>query len=173
MSTAEKWCWIDGYEGLYMVSDQGQIMGTPKKTTCGHVLNLTKKKAGYVHVCLCKDNEKRTYSVHRLVAKAFVANPNGKPEVNHINGNRSDNRAENLEWVTRGENEVHAFRVLGKKPNAPWRGKPRECARRFTHDQVRAIREDARPSKAVAAEYGVSSTTVKNIRNKTIYREVV
>ena len=169
----ERWCWVEGYEGLYMVSNQGRIMGTPKPNNFGHFLKLNTKKTGYVNVCLCKENKKSGFAVHRLVANAFLPNPDGKPEVNHINGDRSDNRIENLEWVTRSENEKHAYRVLGKKPNAPWKGRPRAFARMFTPEQVASIRADTRPSRAVAEEYGVSHTTVKNIRNRKIYREVV
>lgn len=170
---SERWRWIDGYEGLYMVSDQGRVMGTPKRTHYGHVLALVKKRTGYVRVCLTKDGKKRYFAVHRLVASAFVGNPEHKPEVNHLNGIRFDNRAENLEWVTRSENEKHAFRVLGKAPNAPWRNSQRKFARAFTDDQARAIRNDGRGDTELARLLGVSKTTIRNIRNRTIYKEVI
>ena len=80
----ERWRWVPGYEGLYMVSDQGRVMGTPKKTHCGHVLKQGQIWSGYMRVCLCKENKKRGYAVHRLVALAFIPNPDEKPEVNHI-----------------------------------------------------------------------------------------
>lgn len=169
----ERWRWIEGYEGLYMVSDQGRVMGAPKRTHYGHVLALCKKRTGYVHVCLTKDGKKRYFAVHRLVASAFVGNPEHKPEVNHLNGLRFDNRAENLEWVTRSENEKHAYRVLGKAPNAPWRNIPRKFARAFTDDQARAIRDDMRGDTELARLLGVSKTTIRNIRNRTIYKEVI
>lgn len=170
---SERWRWIEGYEGLYMVSDHGRVMGTPKRTHYGHVLVLRKKRTGYVHVCLTKDGEKRYFAVHRLVARAFVSNPEHKPEVNHLNGIRSDNRAENLEWVTRSENEKHAFRVLGKAPNAPWKDRSRKFARAFTDAQARAIRDDERSDAELARSLGVSKTTIRNIRKRTIYKEVI
>ena len=121
---------------------------------------------------MSRDGEKRSVSVHRLVASAFLPNPASKPEVNHINGDRSDNRVENLEWATRSENEIHAFRVLGKKPNAPWRGTPRRFARLFTDSQVRSIRSDPRSSTEIARQYGVSKTAIRNIKNRKVYLDV-
>lgn len=170
--TAERWRWVPGYEGLYLVSNMGRVMSAPKRTHYGHFMALSEKKTGYVHVCLSRDGEKRSVSVHRLVASAFLPNPASKPEVNHINGDRSDNRVENLEWATRSENEIHAFRVLGKKPNAPWRGTPRRFARLFTDSQVRSIRSDPRSSTEIARQYGVSKTAIRNIKNRKVYLDV-
>lgn len=168
----ERWRWVPGYEGLYMVSDLGRVMGMPKRTHYGHLMALYEKKTGYVQVCLSKDGKKHYASVHRLVSQAFLDNPNNKPEVNHINGDKSDNRAENLEWVTRSENELHAFGALGKKPNAPWRGIPRRFARMFSDSQVRAIRSDIRPNAQIARQYGVSKTAIRNIKNRKVYADV-
>lgn len=167
-----EWRWVPGYEGLYMVSNRGDVMSLPKPTHYGHVMKQDKIWSGYLRVCLCKDSVKRGFAVHRLVASAFIPNPNGKAEVNHINGDRADNRAENLEWVTRSENERHAYSVLGKKPNAPWKGKARAFARKFTNEQVRAIREDKRPCTEIGREYGVSKTAIRNIKKHLVYREV-
>ena len=167
----EKWRWIPGYEGLYLVSDQGRVFSMPSKTHYGHMMKLGESSYGYLRVCLCKENNKRGYQVHRLVASAFIDNPDGKPEVNHKDGNRQNNAAANLEWVTRSENEKHAYAVLGKKPNAPWRGKPREFARVFSDKTVRKIRASNEPSRALAARYGVSKTTILNIKNNQIYKE--
>lgn len=172
-SESERWLWAPGYEGLYMVSSLGRIMGLPKKTHKGHLLKLKTTRAGYIHVCLCKGNIKKDFSVHRLVAMAFIPNKEGKKEVNHINGNRADNRVQNLEWCTRSENERHAYRALGKKPNTPWKDKPRKCARRFSDDQVRRIRKDKRSSPVIAREHGVSKTTIRDIKIRKNYKEVI
>jgi hypothetical protein len=76
-------------------------------------LTLVDKR--YLYVGLYDKPRKLLAPVHRLVAEAFIPNPDNKPEVNHINGIKTDNRAENLEWVTRKENEAHAFRIGLKK----------------------------------------------------------
>lgn len=170
--TDERWRWVVGYEGLYMVSDQGRVMSVPKKTHYGHVMKQKKMWAGYMVVCLCKNNVKKNMAIHRLVAKAFLDNPENKAEVNHKNGIRDDNRVENLEWTTRSENERHAYRELGKKPNRPWAGKPRKFARKFTDEQVRAIRADTRPMRVIGDEYGVSKTAIRDIKTRKNYTEV-
>lgn len=172
MNEDEKWRWVPEFEGLYLVSNQGRVMGMPKPTVQGHIMRTKKNWAGYVTVCLSKNGKKHSKSVHRLVAAAFIPNPESKEEVNHINGKRDDNRVENLEWCTRSENERHAYTVLGKKPNAPWRGKPRKFARKLTDDQVRLIRRDTRPRTEIAKEYGVSKQTIEHIQKERIYKEV-
>lgn len=171
----ELWQWVVGYEGLYMVSNMGNVMGVPKSTRLGQLIKPKELSGhrGYLTVCLCKENKRKFVSVHRLVATAFIPNLERKPEVNHINGDKSDNRVENLEWATRSENELHAYRVLGKEPSRNWEGKPRLFARKLTYDQVRAIRSDNRPSRQIGLEYGVSKTTVSRIKKVEIYKEVV
>ena len=74
------------------------------------------KKSGYLYITLCKDKQHYTKDVHRLIAETFIPNPENKPCVNHKNGIKTDNRVENLEWVTQSENVLHAFRVLHRKP---------------------------------------------------------
>ena len=72
-------------------------------------------RTGYLHIVIRKNNKSYDFQVHRLVANAFIPNPENKPEVNHKNGIRDDNRVENLEWVTRSENQIHSHAVLGHK----------------------------------------------------------
>lgn len=173
MSAAnERWRWVKGYEGLYLVSDMGRVLSTPKRGHCGELRTLKTNRYGYKVVSLYKDGRGREFKVHRLVARAFIANTNNKPDVNHKNGIKTDNRAENLEWVTPSENMRHRYRVLGAKPTRYWLNKPRRFARVFTDDQVRKIRSDPRSSRTMAKELGVSKATILAIKNRRIYREV-
>lgn len=72
-------------------------------------------KGGYLRVRVCVGGKSSGQLVHRMVALAFVPNPENKPEVNHKDGNKLNNRADNLEWVTRGENLSHSYRVIGNR----------------------------------------------------------
>lgn len=72
---------------------------------------------GYLRVTLSEGGEVKRFLLHRLVATAFIANPHKKKTVNHIDGNKSNNQAGNLEWATHSENHLHAYKVLGRKPN--------------------------------------------------------
>lgn len=96
----EVWKTIKGYEGRYLVSNQGNIMSCQT----GKLMNFGKDKSGYYVVNLSNNNGRKTQLVHRIVAHAFVSKPKGLNEVNHINENKNDNRVENLEWISHSEN---------------------------------------------------------------------
>lgn len=103
------WKEILGYEGRYEVNQLGQI----KATKSGKILSPQLGSNGYYKVGLRKEvnGTKVREILHRLVAKAFVPNPHNKPQVNHIDGNKLNNNACNLEWVTASENSQHAFDI--------------------------------------------------------------
>ena len=126
----EIWKDIEGYEGTYQVSNLGRVRSLDRlvPAVCAlkkgkQVVNylrrgkiLTDHWAGskgseYKYVGLSKNDKPKNFSVHRLVARAFVQNPNNLPEVNHIDEDKSNNRADNLEWVTRIENEHHGTKT--------------------------------------------------------------
>ena len=97
----EVWKDIDDYEGLYQVSNLGRIK---RIYPYEHLISNSKNSKGYYTVGFTKNNLRKNKMVHRLVAKAFILNPDNKKEVDHINTNRTDNRVENLKWVTHKEN---------------------------------------------------------------------
>ena len=123
---------------------------------------------GYVRVSAKHENGKmHNTGAHRLVALAFIPNPNNLPEVNHKNGVRSDNRAENLEWVTSSENHIHAYRVLGKKSWATGKSFNRQA--KLTPIEVRIIRQTDIPCSELAAYFGINESTVFNVRKGKTY----
>lgn len=101
-----QWKKIDGYN--YSVSNTGNV----RNDETGKILKPIDVGNGYFRVCLYKDKTGKQMSLHRVVAEAFVPNPEGKPEVNHIDGRPGNNAAENLEWCTRSENHIHRCHTL-------------------------------------------------------------
>lgn len=117
----EIWKDIDGFEGYYQVSNYGRVKRVDRVVVRGNgksdsavfhmperIKELQTQTQGYLHTVLYKDGKYKTKRVNRLVASAFIPNPENKPEVNHIDGNKNNNRVDNLEWVTGIKNKRHA-----------------------------------------------------------------
>lgn len=100
------WKSIKGYEGLYEISENGEI-----RNAKGFIKKPKPDKDGYFKIWLSKNSKKRPYFIHRLVAVEFVENTYEKPIVNHIDGTKVNNHYSNLEWCTRSENDKHAFQL--------------------------------------------------------------
>lgn len=105
---------VMGYEGLYLIDSLGNIVSCPRQQGSRFVnqykiLGTKVNRLGYKEVALSKDGKTKTVLLHRLIAIHFIDNPENLPCVNHINGIKSDNRLENLEWCTRSQNTKHAY----------------------------------------------------------------
>lgn len=96
-----------GYEGKYQVSNTGKVFSILRK----RVIHTEREHKGYLRVNLWRNGKRKHVPVHRLVALAFIPNPENKPQVNHIDFNKENNRADNLEWCTNDENQVHAAKM--------------------------------------------------------------
>lgn len=114
------WKDIKDYEGIYQVSDQGEVRRKFKKGY-RQLKPSSSQPSGYLSVCLHKDGKKKTKTIHRLVAETFLEQPSKEYEVNHKDGNKLNNNLSNLEWVTQKANIDHANYVInhpcfGRKP---------------------------------------------------------
>lgn len=121
----EEWKDIKDYEGLYQVSNLGNIKSNSYIDASGHKrnsknINPNIDRNGYYRVGLTKNNKRKYFQIHRLVSQAFIDNPDNKPQVNHKDSDKSNNCVTNLEWVTSSENNIHAYK-FGK--NYPRFGK--------------------------------------------------
>lgn len=107
----EIWKDIAGYEGLYQVSNTGEIKSLKfNHSNKEKIIKGNKESLGYLVVTLYKDGNRKNFKIHRLVAETFISNPKNLPQVNHIDGNKQNNRIDNLEWCTASENTIHAHK---------------------------------------------------------------
>lgn len=162
----EEWRPVKGYEGFYSVSNLGRVRRdkSPKKRTHG-ILKTKITRNGYVEVQLSANAVVRSVSVHRLVGFAFLEKPEGKNDINHKNGKRSDNRLDNIEWLSRQENIQHMFTVLG---NHGPQGEAAGSAK-LTMEIVKEIRRTYASGSCtqdmLAQRYGVLQNAISRIVN--------
>lgn len=139
----EEWRPVVGYEGSYEVSSMGNVRSLDRLNVGGSWLKGRLMKTamthnGYMRVKLSSKGKQTGYFVHRLVAQAFITNPDDKPQVNHINENKTDNRVSNLEWVTIRENAVHGTRVQRITANTDYVLLAKKLAKAVTATHLRS-----------------------------------
>lgn len=177
----ETWKPVLGYEGLYEVSDLGRVRGLERtknnrgaiQHVSGRIMQQRPNHKGYLTVHLSKNGVGARKPVHRIVAEAFIQNPDAKPQVNHISGVKTDNRATNLEWVTNSENMRHARlnNLVNYKPMLMAAHTPQ--ARKKVADALKkpVLRSDGKRYASVkdaAKDIGVTHGAVSmNIHGKT------
>jgi hypothetical protein len=163
---------IKNYDGRYSVSPKGFVVNNET----GRVLKpdlytLSKgRKVLYYRITLSKNNIQERFALHRLVASYYLDNPEDKPEVNHKDGDRTNNAVGNLEWATVKENNDHATE-MGLHPKGEGHGNAK-----YTEDHVHKVLEasNAGFSRSETAEYaGVTLSFVKDIRGGRTWRHIV
>lgn len=153
----EIWKEIPNYEGYFEVSTLGNFRSKDRiikykqsgtRNYPGKSLKVEVMQDGYSRIVLMKEGVKKRYMCHRLVAETYIPNPDNKPYVNHIDGNRSNNCVENLEWCTQSENERHSVDVLGKSMKGETAPKAVRCIENDTiyKSMSEAVRLIGKPS---------------------------
>lgn len=160
MSDFEIWKPVKGFEERYEVSSLGRV-----RLKGGNLLISHISDKGYARV----NFGGKTWLVHRLVAQAFIPNPQEKPQVNHINGVRADNHVENLEWVTCRENLRHSYDVLGAPGHNLGKRSPR---RKLTDEQARDVKYSTKTYSQLCEQYGITDVTIHAIRHGKQYRDI-
>ena len=163
---------IPGYNN-YWINKEGFVISTKAKTAKVLKASPTGPKRDYYCVCLYQNQEKHVYKVHRLVAEAFIPNPENKPHINHKDGNKANNHVDNLEWCTPKENTAHAWKNGLMNPK---RGTGHHGAK-FTDSQIVEIKKRHVPhcrtngTGALAREFGVHRNTIADIIKGRSWRE--
>jgi HNH endonuclease len=167
----ETWRQIHDYP-TYEVSDLGNIRNSLRvfgyKNKSNNNLKPQPFKTGYAGIDLCKGNTKKRFLIHRLVAQAFIPNPENKPCVNHKNGIRNDNRLINLEWVTKSENTQHA--IKNNRLNPPVG--ERSGSTKLDNTSVLIIREAVKifSLSKVANYFNMTPSAIHAIKNNRTWK---
>ena len=183
----EVWKDVIGHEGLYQVSNFGNVRSLDRlvnksnKTSYirkGKLCKQSKSNLGYMTVCFTVSDVKTNKYVHRLVAEAFILNTENKPQVNHIDCNKKNNHVSNLEWCTNSENHIHATKNgLNKLHLHRVAYSGEENGRSLlTKEQVLEIKQKYIPykysAKKLSKEYNVSESCITHILNNTSWKEI-
>ena len=172
-NSVEEWRDICGYEGLYQVSNWGRVRSLSRvvnrkgQSPC-HIDGMIKStpinpRWGYVQVTLHSDGVPHTYRLHKLVAAAFIGERPGDLDINHKDGNKTNNAASNLEYCTRSENVLHALDT--GLSNRRGEGHPLAKLSKQDVDDIRAAYRNGVLGKDLAVRYGVARSQISRIVN--------
>lgn len=179
--TDEIWKDVPGYEGLYKVSNLGNVMsfhtdGLFGKNNTGRLMVQRTDKCGYKYVYVAKGGKKKRESVHRLVAKAFIPNPDNLPQVNHMDEIRDHNTADNLEWCTVLYNQRYGHRRERTSISSTGERNARAI---LTEKDVMEIRRTYIPGdkefckRKLAEKYGVKMVTIGKIIGGKLWKHLL
>ena len=158
----ERWRAVVGFEGIYEVSDFARVkrVGAGRGAVAGRILKQQTNRRGYQVLRINKDGKRYSATVHKLVAGAFIGvRPNGK-EVNHKDGNKSNNYPDNLEYVTQSENQRHAF-AMGLNSNQGERHNNSKLTEEKVHEIRRRLKNETH--RSIAESYNVGRSTIAAI----------
>lgn len=174
----EIWKDIEGYKGLYQVSNLGGVKSLSRviimKNQAKRTINEKILKPsyngdnGYLFVVLCKNGKNTPTFIHRIVALSFKENTEHKPQVNHKNGKKDDNRLENLEWATPQENTIHAYSFgLTTKGSARYNSK-------LSEEEAKSIKYDLAhlSYNKISEIFGMSKANISKIRLGKIWKHI-
>ena len=164
----EFWKTIEGYTN-YHISNYGIVKSL--KHNKQKILKLSDNGLGYLFVELCKNNTSLKLYVHRLVAQTFIPNPNNKPQVNHIDGNKQNNRVYNLEWCTHSENIKHSYKI-GIRENCKGNKSPHH---KLTENEVLTIHGlylSGNSQYEISKIYNVSRSCIEHIVNGITWKNI-
>jgi len=161
----EIWKDITGYKDIYQVSNLGRVKSLSRfQSKTEIILKGEIDKRGYKRVRLSKDNTTKKFQIHRLVSLAFIDNINNKPQINHIDGNPSNNNVNNLEWCTQSENQIHAFKTGLQSAS----GENNTQSKLTIYDvaDIKQLLEIGVFHREIAKLYGVSRRCITDINRK-------
>lgn len=167
------WKDICGYEGMYQVSDTGVVKSTSRigfdgRNVNERILKPYKMPNGYMTVCLRKDGVTSRMYVHRIVCEAFIDNPDNLPVVNHKDGNKANNTAQNLEWSTYSHNNQHAIDTGLKQIGEQWYN-----AKLSKNDVIKILQRGKYSTyENIAKEYGVTKATIRDVLTGRTWKSV-
>lgn len=176
----EVWRDAAGWVGYYQVSNIGNVRSLDRivrkreymgkdlfKTISGKILKPGRASTGYLTVALLREGFQKSHTVHRLVAEAFIPNPESLPCVNHKNEVRSDNRVENLEWVSKSENSLYSIRNGTNK--CVGEGHP---FAKLKAQHIPLIRQSDKTLAELAIMYGVTTASISSVRRRVNWKSV-